>query len=48
LAGYNILTKQTSPSATWLQSAQKELVTIYEGLGQPDKADQYRAPLPQR
>ena len=44
LAGYNILTKQTSPSATWLQSARKELVTIYEAL-QP--AGQSR-PIPRR
>jgi serine/threonine-protein kinase len=45
LAGYNILAKQTSPSATWLQSARKELVTIYEAIGRPDKAAQYRGDL---
>ena len=42
LAGYQILSKQTSPSASWLQSARKELVTIYEALNQPEKAAQFR------
>ncbi len=42
LAGYRILTKQTSPSVSWLQSARKELVTVYEALNQPEKAAQFR------
>ena len=44
-AGYKILLKQTSPSASWLQSARKELVTIYEALNQPEKAAQFREEL---
>lgn len=42
LAGYKILTKQTSPSASWLQSARKELVNVYEALNEPGKAAQFR------
>ena len=45
LAGYNILLKQTSPTVSWLQSARKDLVTIYEALGQSDKAAHFRAEL---
>ncbi|MBZ5607863.1 MAG: tetratricopeptide repeat protein [Acidobacteriia bacterium] len=42
LTGYNVLSKQTSPSATWLESARQNLITIYEALNQPEKAAQYR------
>jgi eukaryotic-like serine/threonine-protein kinase len=45
LVGYKILKKQTSPSASWLQSARKELVNIYEALNQPEKAAQFREEL---
>jgi len=34
--------KQTSPSASWLQSARKELVGVYEALNEPEKAAQFR------
>src|SRR4051812_22057396 len=37
LAGYRILTKQTSPSVTWVKSARQDLVTIYEALQQAEK-----------
>jgi len=42
LAGYKVLNKQTSPSASWLQSARKELVSVYEATNQPGKAAQFR------
>ncbi len=42
LTGYKILSKQSSPSATWLKSARENLVTVYEALHQPEKAAQYR------
>ena len=42
LAGYKILSKQSSPSATWLKSARESLVTIYDALHEPEKAAQYR------
>jgi hypothetical protein len=45
LAGYNILLKQTSPTVSWLQSARKDLVTIYEALNQPDQAAHFRTEL---
>ncbi len=45
LSGYKILNKQTSPSVSWLQSARKDLVTIYEGLNERDKAAPFRAEL---
>jgi serine/threonine-protein kinase len=41
LAGYQILSKQTSPSVSWLQAARKDLVTIYEALNQPEKAARF-------
>ena len=42
LAGYKVLMKQTSPSASWLQSARKELVNVYQALDEPEKAAQFR------
>ena len=45
LTGYRILTKQTSPSVTWLESARKTLVTIYEALNQPEQAARFRTEL---
>ncbi len=45
LAGYNTLLKQTSPTVSWLASARKDLVTIYEALNQPDQAAHFRAEL---
>jgi tetratricopeptide (TPR) repeat protein len=43
LAGYRILTSQSSPSITWLQSARKDLALIYDAAKQPDKAAAIRA-----
>ncbi|MGA2216081.1 MAG: serine/threonine-protein kinase [Bryobacteraceae bacterium] len=45
LAGYNTLLKQTSPTVSWLQSARKDLVTIYEALNQPGHAAHFRSEL---
>jgi tetratricopeptide (TPR) repeat protein len=45
LAGYNALLKQTSPTVSWLESARKDLVTIYEALHQADQAAHFRAEL---
>jgi serine/threonine-protein kinase len=42
LAGYRILIKQSSPTVTWLQSARKDLVTIYDSLHEPGKAAEFR------
>jgi serine/threonine-protein kinase len=42
LAGYEILMKQSSPPARWLQFAQEDLVKLYEALNQPDKAAKFR------
>ena len=42
LAGYAVLEKQTEPTVSWLKMAREDLVTIYEALGQPQKAGQYR------
>jgi serine/threonine-protein kinase len=38
LAGYRILSKQTSPSVTWLKTAREDLAAIYRAMGQPEKA----------
>src|SRR5579864_538654 len=45
LAGYEILTKQTSPTVTWLKSAREDLVAEYDALGQPEKAQKFRSEL---
>ncbi len=45
LAGYNMLLKQTSPTVSWLQSARKDLATIYDALNQPEKAGRFRGEL---
>jgi len=42
LAGYQIVVKQASPTFIWLQTARKDLVTIYDVLHQPDKAATFR------
>ena len=43
MAGYSILTKQTSPSAKWLQEARQDLAGIYDALNEPEKAAKFRA-----
>ena len=42
LAGLQVLRKQTSPSASWVQSARKELVNVYEAMHEPEKAAAFR------
>jgi serine/threonine-protein kinase len=44
-AGYDILMKQSTPPAAWLQWAQTDLVAEYDALKQPDKAATLRAEL---
>jgi len=43
LAGYQILSKQASPSVTWLQSARKDLGEIYDALHEPEKSKKFLA-----
>lgn len=43
LAGYEIVAKQPSPQVTWLTSARKDLVQVYDALKQPKKAAKFRA-----
>lgn len=45
LAGYEILSKQASPSVSWLKSARQDLVAEYDALHQPEKAKKYQAEL---
>jgi eukaryotic-like serine/threonine-protein kinase len=45
LAGYQMLLKQTSPTVSWLQSARKDLVTIYTALNKPEQASHFRTGL---
>ena len=42
LAGYRIVGKQAVSSVSWLKSARKDLVEIYDALGQPEKAQEFR------
>lgn len=43
LAGYRILSKQASPSVSWLQDARQDLAATYAALHQPEKAQQFVA-----
>jgi serine/threonine-protein kinase len=45
LTGYEILTKQTSPSVSWLKVARENLVKLYTASNQPDKAKKFQAEL---
>ncbi len=45
LAGYEIVRKQATPFASWLQWARKDLVDEYTALGDPDQAARFRAEL---
>lgn len=44
-AGYDILTKQASPSVSWLQFARKDLAEEYDALHRPDEAAKFRTEL---
>jgi serine/threonine-protein kinase len=48
LSGYGLLTSQTSPSVSWLQTARQDLVSTYEALRRPDEARRFRAELESR
>jgi len=45
LAGAEILSKQTSPSVSWVQAARKDLALVYEALGEQEKAEGVRREL---
>ena len=45
LTGYEILTKQTSPSVSWLKTAREDLVKLYTASNQPEKAKKFQAEL---
>jgi len=45
LGGYEILKKQTSPPANWLENARKDLVAEYGALHQLEKAAKFQAEL---
>ena len=42
LGGYEILSRQQSPTASWLQKARQDLVEIYTALQQPANAAKFR------
>ncbi|MBL0157232.1 MAG: serine/threonine protein kinase [Bryobacterales bacterium] len=46
-AGYRILTRQTSPAVSWLNSARTDLAEAYDALRQPEKAAAFRKELAQ-
>jgi serine/threonine protein kinase/tetratricopeptide (TPR) repeat protein len=45
LAGYEILSKQSSPSTSFIHAARKDLAAEYEALDQPQQAARFRAEL---
>lgn len=44
-SGYDILMKQSTPPANWLQEARKDLVEEYAAMRQDEKAAQFRAEM---
>ena len=47
LAGYDILSKQTSPSVSWLRNARQDLVKLYTASNKPEQAKKFQAELAQ-
>ena len=45
ISGYAILSKQANPSLIHLQNARQNLVSVYDALKQPGKAQQFQAGL---
>jgi serine/threonine-protein kinase len=45
LSGYAILSKQANPSVSFLQKARQDLISVYDALREPEKAQKYRAEL---
>jgi serine/threonine-protein kinase len=45
LAGYEVLTRQSSPSTSFIRAARKDLAAEYEALNQSQKAARFRAEL---
>jgi len=45
LAGHEILTKQTSPSVSWLRAAREDLVALYTATQHPERAATFQAEL---
>jgi serine/threonine-protein kinase len=43
LAGYGILSRQTSPSISYLQAARSDLAAAYDAIREPDQARHFRA-----
>jgi serine/threonine-protein kinase len=43
--GYEILAKQETPPALWMQNVRNDLIEEYDALQQPDKAAKIRAEL---
>ena len=44
-AALQILTHKSSPGSSWLRTTREDLVTVYDALKQPDKAQLYREEL---
>ena len=42
LAGHSVVSRQTSPSVSWLKAAQDDLVTLYDATNRPDQAAKFR------
>ncbi len=43
LAGYGILSRQMSPTASWIRNARQDLAEEYDALNQPEQARSFRA-----
>jgi serine/threonine-protein kinase len=42
-AGYDIVSRKTGPTVSWLKSAREDLSEAYDALHRPEEAAKYRA-----
>lgn len=42
LAGYDIVRARMAPTVSWLRSARRSLIEVYDALDRPDRADTFR------
>jgi serine/threonine-protein kinase len=47
LAGYEIVSAQSNPGVSWLQSARRDLIRVYESTGKAEQAEKFRKEMEQ-
>jgi serine/threonine-protein kinase len=47
MAGYEIVSAQSNPGVSWLQSARRDLIRVYESTGKAEQAEKFRKEMEQ-